>query len=156
MEFTSSKGKWIQPAFFLLVFYTFGASMMDSFVVYHTWRFTGEAEFAMMHQASGKRIVAVFVIPTLIMTVFLILLFWHRHRSVSRRLIWLALIFTIIPWLSSAFIQIPMQIELDKGRNDQLLNKLITSDWIRVIPSFGLAIVAFCMLRKTMSATQSG
>ena len=68
-KFTTRHARWISPVFFGLVFYTFGASMMDSFVVYHTWRFVGDAEFVTMHIASGSRIVPFFVLPTLVMTV---------------------------------------------------------------------------------------
>ncbi len=151
-KFTTKHARWITPVFFGLAFYTFGASMMDSFVVYHTWRFVGDAEFVKMHIASGSRIVPFFVIPTLVMTVFLILQFWHRPKSVSRTLVWIALFSTIIPWLSSAFIQIPMQIELDKGKNEELLNLLIVTDWIRVIPSFVLVIVVFTMVKKSIAS----
>ena len=151
-KFTTSHARWITPVFFWLVFYTFGASIMDSFVVYHTWRFVGDAEFVKMHIASGSRIVPFFVIPTLVMTVFLILQFWHRPKSVSRTLVWIALFCTITPWLSSAFIQIPMQIELDKGKNEELLNMLIVTDWIRVIPTFILATVVFTMIKKSIAS----
>jgi len=151
-KFTTKHARWTTPVFFGLAFYTFGAAMMDSFVVYHTWRFVGDTEFVKMHIASGSRIVPFFVIPTLVMTVFLILQFWHRPKAVSRTLVWIALFSTIIPWLSSAFIQIPMQIELDKGKNEELLNLLILTDWIRVIPTFVLVIVVFTMVKKSIAS----
>jgi hypothetical protein len=150
--FTSRHAHWITPVFMALAFYVFGASMMGSFVIYHTWRFVGEADFVKMHIESGNRIVSFFVLPTLIMTVFLVLQFWHRPRIVPRSLIWSALICTIIPLLSSAFIQIPMQIKLDQGQDNYLLEQLILTDWIRVIPSFGLAIAVFIMIRKCVLA----
>ena len=86
------------------------------------------------------------------MTVFLILQFWHRPLAVPRRLVWIALFCVIIPWLSSAFIQIPMQIELDKGKNDELLNMLIVTDWIRVIPTFVLVTLVFTMIKKSIAS----
>ena len=54
--------------------------------------------------------------------------------------------------LSSAFIQIPMQIELDKGKNEELLNMLIVTDWIRVIPTFILVTVVFTMVKKSIAS----
>lgn len=128
--------------------------MMDSFVVYHTWRFVGAAEFSRMHMESGGRIVSFLVLPLLLMTVFLILQFWHRPKAMPRRLLWIALICTIIPWLSSAFIQIPMQAGLDQGKNDALLQQLIVTDWIRVIPTLVLVPLVFVMIRKSMDQTQ--
>jgi hypothetical protein len=152
VKFTTRPARWISPVFFVLVFYIFGASMMDSFAIYHTWKFVGEKEFVTMHIESGSRIVPFFVVPTLVMTVFLILQFWHRPKAVSKQLVWIALICTIIPWLSSAFIQIPIQIELDKGKNMELLQRLIISDWIRVVPSCVLACVTFVMLKRSLQA----
>lgn len=154
--FTSKHGRWITPIFILLAFYVFGASMMDGFVIYHTWRFVGEAEFIKMHVESGSRIVPFFVFPSLVMTVFVILQFWHRPRVVSRTSVWIALACTIICWLSSAFIQIPMQIKLDQGKNEQLLNQLIVTDWIRVIPTILLAVIVLTMLIKTFNSIKTG
>jgi hypothetical protein len=149
-EFTSSHARWVTPIFFVIAFYGFGAAMMDSFVVYHTWKFIGAADFAVAHMESGSRIVPFFVLPMLVMTLFEVLLFWHRPKVISKNLVWAALICTIIPWLSSAFIQIPMQMELDKGKNDELLQQLITTDWIRVIPTWIWIAILFTMLKKSL------
>lgn len=153
-NFTTKHARWISPVFFALVFYMFGASMMDSFAMYHTWKFVGEAEFIQMHKEASSRIIPVFVIPTLVMTIFLVLQFWHRPRAVSIKLVWISLVCTIIPWLSSVFIQIPMQIALDKGKNDELLQRLIASDWIRVIPTFVLAGVVFMMVKRSLTSSR--
>jgi len=148
--FTSSHGPWITTAFFALALYVVGAGMMDSFVVYHTWKFIGNAEFPLAHAESGSRVVQVFVLPLIATTVFLILLFWHRPTAISRKLIWVALISIMIAWLSSAFIQIPMQIELDKGLNPALLQKLIDSDWIRFVPQMVFLISVLAMMSKSL------
>jgi hypothetical protein len=153
--YTSPYGRWITILFFVLAFYGIGASMMDYFVVYHTWRFIGEAEFAQAHIASGSRIIPIFVFPLLVMTVMLILLFWHRHQAISRKLLWVALACVSITWISSAFIQIPMQFKLDLGRDEELLNQLILTDWIRVIPTWILLIVTINMLGQCLQESRS-
>jgi hypothetical protein len=151
-KFTSQHARWISPVFFGLAFYAFGAAMMDHFVVYHIWRFVGDAEFVRMHIEAGSRIVPVFVVPTLIMTIFLVLLFWHRPRAVSRTLVWIGLFCCIVPWLSTAFIQIPMQIKLDQGRDSQLVEMLIVTDWIRVIPTIILGVVIWIMIKRSITS----
>jgi hypothetical protein len=151
-KFTTKQARWISPVFYALVFYIFGAQIMDSFAIYHTWKFVGAAEFVKMHTESSSRIVPLFVLPTLVMTVFLVLQFWHRPLVVSKWQVWIALVCTMIAWLSSAFIQIPMQMELDKGYNEEVLNNLIVTDWIRVIPSFVLISVVFSMIKKSIAA----
>src|SRR5687768_12147150 len=95
-KFTSRHAHWITPVFIALAFYGIGAAMMDSFVVYHTWKFVGASEFATMHKESGSRIVPFLVFPMLLMTVFLILQFWHRPTSITRKHVWAMLICTII------------------------------------------------------------
>ena len=138
---------WITTTYFLLAFYTFGASMIGSFAMYHSWRFVGDEQFIIEHAEAGKRIVTFFVLPTVVMTIFQILLFWYRPKIVPRTLVWASIVCSMIPWLSSAFIQIPLQFKLGKGKDPELLEWLIISDWIRVVPAFGLAIFAFMMLK---------
>lgn len=130
------KGFKLLLIFFILAFYGFGAGIMDSFAMYHSWLFVGNAEFATMHQEAGDRIIAFYVLPLLICTICTVLLFWYRPRLLSRSLVWMAFACELVIWLSSAFIQIPMQFQLDKGKDIELLNKLIDTDWIRVIAFF--------------------
>jgi hypothetical protein len=150
-QFTSPHAVWVTTAFFVLSFYALGAGMMDSFVIYHTWRFIGAAEFSEAHIASGSRIVPIFVFPMLLMTIFLILLFWHRPRVISRKMLWTSLICTIISWLSSAFIQIPMQGKLSQGKDIVLLNELIYTDWIRIIPHWVMMMIVAVMIKRSIS-----
>src|ERR1700759_3570486 len=105
--FTSRQAHWIIPVFFFLAIYTVGASMLDSFAMYHSWRFVGAANFTLMHKEAGSRIVQVLVLPSAIMTIFLVLMLWHRPLVVSRGVIWAALGCATITWLSSFLIQIP-------------------------------------------------
>ncbi|HEY5917604.1 MAG TPA: hypothetical protein VIU13_09395 [Chryseolinea sp.] len=42
--------------------------------------------------------------------------------------------------------------ELDKGKNEELLNMLIVTDWIRVIPTFILVTVVFTMVKKSIAS----
>lgn len=146
--FTSKHAQWITPVFFFLALYTVGAATLDSFAMYHTWRFVGKADFAIMHMESGKRIIRVLVLPSAIMTVFLVLQFWHRPKAVSRGLVCVSLICTIITWLSSFLIQIPLQIRLDTDMS--VLEQLIQTDWIRVISNAVFAVVIFLMLKNSI------
>jgi hypothetical protein len=149
-QFTSRHGVWVTTVFFALALYSLGAGSMDSFVVYHTWRFIGAADFALAHMESGRRIVPIFVLPMLAMTVFLILMFWHRPHVISRNMLWICLVCIIIPWLSSAFIQIPMQIKLDNGKDEALLDQLIMTDWIRIIPHWIMIGVVLTMISRCL------
>lgn len=122
----------VQFLFFFLSFYCFGAGMMDSFVVYHGWRFVGQAEFALVHEETGRRIVQVLVLEVLLMTLMTIMMFWKRPFNISRKWIAAALAFELVSWISSALIQIPIQFSLSQ-KNEAALQRLLTTDWIRII-----------------------
>jgi hypothetical protein len=119
--------------FFMLSFYCFGAGVIDSFAIYHSWLFVGADEFPAVHQAAGQRILLFLVLPMVVLTVITVLMFWIRPNIISKRLLSLAFICQIVSWLSSAVIQIPIQFQLDHGKDEVLLNKLISTDWIRII-----------------------
>jgi hypothetical protein len=139
-----------QFLFFLLSFYCFGAAMMDSFVVYHSWKFVGAAEFAQVHQQSSIRIVQVFVSATFLMTITTVILLWKRPANIPRQWIWIALACEIVSWVSSAVIQIPIQGQLSQGRNEDALNRLIMTDWIRIAAWVFYIVVASRMLVRVL------
>lgn len=138
--------------FFTLSFYCFAAGIMGSFVVYHSWLYVGPDEFAAMHIAAGKRIVPLFVLPTVILTILNVFMFWKRPSQISKTQVWLALAMLLTSWVSSTFIQIPIQAQLSTGKNDVLLNKLIFTDWIRVIASFVYTGIIVKMLLQIIAA----
>jgi len=128
-HYTSKHGRWLTPLFFALAFLWFRRRHDGQFCHVSD---VGPEEFAAFHNVAGTRTRIVFVLPLLIMTLFTVLMLWHRPVAVPRRLVWIALTCTIIPWLSSAFIQIPIQVALSTGKDEDLLEKLIITDWIRV------------------------
>jgi hypothetical protein len=140
------KGFRVFFIFSFLAIYCFGAGIMDGFVIYHGWRFVGKAEFIQMHKETGARIVGLFVLPMLVCTIFTVLLFWFRPALLPKKLVWMAIACQAVGWLSSAFIQIPIQGQLDEGKNMELLNKLIVTDWIRVAASLAFISVVISMV----------
>jgi uncharacterized BrkB/YihY/UPF0761 family membrane protein len=70
---------------------------------------------------------------------------------IPRGLILLALFFNLITLVSTITIQIPIQVELDKKFSLELIERLISTDFIyRRIPAFLLAIINFVMLYKVV------
>lgn len=138
----------INLVFYLLSFYCFGAGIMDSFIIYDGWRYVGDSEFAAMHTANGQRIVLLFVLPMAVLLVFNILQYWYRPAAIPASWVTMALIAQLAGWLSSIFIQIPIQIQLDKGKDEALLEKLIFSDWIRVFAWAIYIVILIAMLYR--------
>ena len=137
--------------YILLAFYVFGGGIINSLVAYRTWRWVGADEFPKFHQIDSSLIIPLFVIFFFLSFIPQILLFWFRPVVISKWLVWLALLFNLITLVSTIIIQIPIQVELDKEFSLELIERLISTDFIyRRIPMFLLAIINFIMLYKVV------
>lgn len=119
--------------FIVLTFYCYGAGMMDYFGVYEPWKLIDESIFAAFHQYQGARVVNIFVIPSAIMTVFNILVLIFPVHFVKRKWLWLSLLAYIFDWIFSFTMQIPIQLELEKRKDIQLINELLYTNWFRFV-----------------------
>jgi len=128
---------WLFLVTFALVFYNLGASFIESFVNYPTWRLIGANEFRAYHQAVGPLYISYGVAPGVLATVLTLLLLYLRPPAIPTSAILLAIGLQLIMWVSSISIQIPIQMQLDKaGLSLPLINRLIvTNFWLRRVPS---------------------
>ena len=137
--------------YILLAFYVFGGGIVNSLVAYRTWRAVGANEFPKFHQIDSSLIIPLFVVFFFLSFVPQILLFWFRPMVISKGLVWLALLFNLITLVSTITIQIPIQVELAKKFSLELIERLISTDFIyRRIPMLLLAIINFIMLYKVV------
>lgn len=127
---------WFFVITFSLVFYGMGAAAVESFVNYPTWPLIGANEFRAYHQALGPLIIRYMVIPMLITTVLTIFLVWLRPVPIPRWAIWLSVVLQLVTWVSTATIQIPIQLQLSSdGLSLPLIERLMfTSWWLRRVP----------------------
>jgi len=138
--------------YILLTFYVFGAGIVNSLVAYRTWRAVGENEFPAFHQIDSSLIIPLFVIFFFLSFIPQILLFWFRPMVISKWLVLGALIFNLITLVSTIIIQIPIQVELDQKFSLELIDRLISTDFMyRRIPMLLMAIVNFIMLYKVVN-----
>ena len=134
---TSTKTSiWLFLICFALVFYGMGASFVESFINYPTWRLIGANEFRAYHQTLGPLVIGYMVIPLLITTLLTVLLLWFRPAPIPRWAIWLAVVLQLIPWVSTVAIQLPIQFQLSRdGLSLPLIERLIfTNWWLRKVP----------------------
>ena len=137
--------------YILVAFYVFGGGIVNSLVAYRTWRVVGVNEFPEFHKIDSSLIIPLFVIFFFFSFIPQILLFWFRPVIISKWLVWLALVFNLITLVSTITIQIPIQNELAKGFSSELIEKLISTDFIyRRIPMLLLAVINFIMLYKVV------
>src|SRR5918993_2311078 len=106
MQTSNKTSIWLFLISFALVFYGMGASFVESFVNYPTWRLIGANEFRAYHQALGPLVIGYMVIPLLITTILTILLLWFRPALIPQWAIWLAVVLQLITWVSTVAIQL--------------------------------------------------
>ena len=127
---------WIFTIAFALVFYGTGAGFIESFVNYSSWQLIGPDEFIAFHRFISPRVIAFLVAPLILGTVFTILLLWRRPKAIPGWAVWAAISAQAVVWISTAAIQVPIQIQLSaRGQSIELIQRLIeTNLWFRRIP----------------------
>ena len=148
MQASSKTSIWLFLIVFALVFYGMGASFVESFVNYPTWRLIGADEFRAYHQALSPLIIGYMVIPMLITTFMTVLLLWFRPAPLPQWAIWLSVLLQLIVWFSTAAIQLPIQMQLSRdGLSLPLIERLIfTNWWLRKVPQIMNAVLFLWLL----------
>jgi hypothetical protein len=141
----------IFSVYILLAFYVFGGGIVNSLVAYRTWRAVGANEFPVFHQIDSSLIIPLFVVFFFLSFIPQILLLWFRPVVIPKWLVLSALFFNLITLVSTITIQIPIQTELDKKFSLELIDRLISTDFVyRRIPMLLMAIINFIMLYKVV------
>ena len=148
MQASSKTSIWLFLIAFALVFYGMGASFVESFVNYPTWRLIGANEFRAFHQALSPLVIGYMVIPMLITSILTMLLLWFRPALIPRWAIWLSVVLQLMIWVSTAAIQLPIQVQLSKdGLSLPLIEHLIfTNWWLRKVPQITNAVLFLWMM----------
>lgn len=154
-------GIWVFLATFCLMFYGLGASFVESFVNYPTWRLIGANEFRDYHNALGPLIIGFMVIPMLLGTILSFVLIWVRPAAIPLWAVLLAVACQVVVWISTAMIQLPIQFQLGTdGLSIPAIDRLIlTNLWFRKVPqiiaSFLFIWMMYLVLRKSAVRTGS-
>jgi hypothetical protein len=126
---------------FALVFYVTGASFVQSFVNYH--------------QAMSPLIIKFMVAPWFVEIVLTALLFRLRPRAIPAAAVTMALIFNLTALVSTIFIQIPIQIELENGLSLHAIDKLLETDPIRWTCGIFRAFLYLWMMSRLLRSAET-
>jgi|SRR5436190_6855458 len=145
---------WLFLVTFAFVFYGMGASFIESFVNYPSWKLVGSNEFLTFHHFISPRIVGYLVAPLVFGTVLTGLLLWFRPLQIPAWALWTAFGLQIFVWIATVTVQIPIQIELGSaGQSIPAIDKLLwTNFWLRRIPytiNAGLFVWMMSLLLRT-------
>ena len=160
MSKTTPASSWLFLFTFALTMYGVGASFVESFVNYPTWRLIGAGEFLAYHHAIGPLVIGYMVVPMIVGTIMTIMLVWLRPAGIPAWAIWLSIGLQLIVWISTAFIQLPIQFELDSsGLSIPLIDRLIfTNLWFRKVPQIFNTVLFLWMMSSQLgrNTTSSG
>jgi hypothetical protein len=117
--------------FIILSIYCYGAGMIDYFAIYEPWKLIGEKVFPAFHQFQGSRVIALFVIPSAVMTIFNILAALFPVAYVERKWLLLSLLAYSFDWIFSFTMQIPIQLKLEEAKDMYLIDELLRTNWYR-------------------------
>ena len=142
---------WLFMFTFALVFYSLGASYVESFVNYRTWHLIGADEFRAYHQALRPRVIAFLVVPVFSIALFSLAMIWLRPPQIPRWSMVLSLAIMLFIIIISLTVQIPIQIQLSSnGLSTPLIDKLILTDWLRKIPVTANATLYLWMMSRVL------
>ena len=128
----STTGKINFHTFCALSFFSFGTAIMDYFLVYPSRAMVGEQEFIAYHSFLEAAILRVSVFPFIVMTIQNIFLFWSRPVMVENGLVVLSLCCLLLYWASSIVFQIPMNLQLNLGKDMAVIREVMDSNWGRL------------------------
>src|SRR5215469_10290632 len=100
---------------FAFVCYVLGATFVEGFVNYRSWRHVGPQEFKTYHRALGPRVIVIVVVPFVISVVLTVLLLWFRPKPIPLWSIWMSLGADGLAIIVLAAFQIPIEIEFDRS-----------------------------------------
>jgi len=146
--------RWIFVLAFALVFYGNGAAFIESFVNYPSWHLIGTDTFLTYHRFIGPRVIAFLVAPAVLGTVLTIVLLRFRPAPIRLWSVWVAILLQVVVWVSTATIQIPIQLQLGaQGASAPLLERLMeTNWWLRRVPYAACAALFLWMATRAIAA----
>ena len=131
--------------------YAFGGGVMQGVMNYPAWKLIGPAEFPAFHQSIDGRIFLFFV-PIFFLSVPLsVLMIWFGHPAISLKLRLAAALLTILIFIVTLALAIPIQEKLSVTQSTELIDELIWYDrYLRTIPGLVVMALNFTMLRQLM------
>lgn len=141
---------WLVIAVVMLNAYSVGANCVERFVNYGSWQRLASANFAAYHRAQQPSILGFVVAPLAISFLLQVLLLWDRPPEVGKALVWMMLAASLVGFLSTAFIQIPIHRKLDHGFSAELIARLLNTDWIRKVADLVRIVASIAILRNCL------
>ena len=114
------------------VFGMFGVIWIVQIVQYPSFHHIEETQFSRFHQHHAAAISWI-VLPLMVTELFAAV--WLCFEPPSFNILWqyLLLVLTLMIWGSTFLVQVPLHRKLAAGKDPVLIEKLVTSNWVRTV-----------------------
>ena len=119
---------WTTLIYFILAFYIYGATVVEVFVYYPSWEHIHD-DWTAFKQGIDSRLIPLYVVPTFLLFIPLVMMLWYRFPTISWWAIWVQIILFSIPAIATFIIQLPIQMQLAEGWNPELYDTLMKKRW---------------------------
>jgi hypothetical protein len=117
---------------FGVVFFQTGAHVSQSFVNYPAWQFIDRASFPAYHRVMTVGAFRFLLVPRLVELALALVVLLFPPRPIQRWMLVLGIGLALGGFLSTAFVQRPIHVQLETiGNTPELLSRLRTTDWVR-------------------------
>lgn len=136
----------------VLASYLLGLVGVIQFIVYPIFELLDSESFRDVHELHVHRITWIVATPMVGELIISCVLLTNPPAAVSSWLIWAGMMLTVIIWLSTAVLQLPLHRRLRRRLMPDLSRRLTYSNWIRTIAWFSRVVVSVWMLVLVLAA----
>jgi hypothetical protein len=124
--------RWSFLIVFILAWFTMGTGTIESFVAYPIWREVGANDWLAFRVAVTTPVFfGIYLIPGYLPMILSILMFWFRPTGIPRWSVGAIIGLIIIVFVVTAIYFVPdIQMQLDKGYSQKLIDDLIKNDFL--------------------------
>lgn len=132
MNPSTTLSRWLFAAYVVLTFYCLGAAVITEWLEYRALSTTSAslsaADVAAWNMAGTQPYAYYLSVPSALLTVLVLALFWNLPASVPRGPLWGVLACQLVVWAAFLLTQTPMGVQLEQS---SLVTLLVHSDWVR-------------------------
>lgn len=140
-------------ALFAVLLFQTGAHISQSFVNYPAWQFIGRDSFPDYHRVMTVGALRYLLVPRVVELVLAIVVLRFCPAPIKRWMLVLGIALALGGLLTTSLVQRPIHEQLEAiGNTPELLSRLRTTDWIRLIPEMLRVVLYVWMLSLVVSS----
>lgn len=125
----------------MLSSYCLAGCLMEHFAIFPGWLLVSASHLPAVQTRQGYGSLLIYVLPKAVLTILLVYMWILTTEAaitpISTASIRFSVAMLTISWSSSFVVQIPLQLRIEKERDRNLVQRLIMTDWLRVLAMAG-------------------